>query len=54
MFLTLYTLVYTSCNLRPSSVANLITSRGVHLSLVELTFLLDWFRCPFGVSVVLG
>ena len=54
LFLASYTLVYMSCNLRPRSVAALGTSRGVRLGLAELTFFLDWFRCPFGVSLVSG
>ena len=54
VFLTLYTLVYTPCNLRPRSVALLGTSRGVHLDLADLKSFLDWFRCPFEISMVSG
>ena len=52
VFLTSYNLVYTPCTLCPYSVAVLGTSRGVRLGLVDLNFFLDWFKCPFGVSLV--
>ena len=54
LFLNFFTLVYTSRALCPCSVVILDTSRGVRLGLVELTFFLDCFRCPFGVSLVSG
>ena len=54
VFLTSYMLMYTSCTLHLYSVPVLVTSRGVSLVLVDLKFFLDWFRCPFGVSVVSG
>ena len=54
VFLTSYMLVYTSCTLRPRSVDVLGTSRGESFGLVYLTFFLDWFICPFGVSLVSG
>ena len=54
VFLTLYMLVYMSCTLLPHSVYVLGTSRRVRLGLVDLTFFLDWFICPFGVLLVSG
>ena len=49
VFLASYMLVYTSHALCPCSATVLDTLRGLRLGLVDLTFFLDWFRCPFGV-----
>ena len=54
LFLNSYTLMYTSRALCPFSVAVLGALRGVRLGLVDLTFFLGWFRCPFGVLLVSG
>ena len=54
LFLTSYTLVYMSRAFFPWSVAVLGTSRVMRLGLVDLNFFLDWFRWPFGVTLVSG
>ena len=54
MVLTFYMLVYMSRTLCPCSFSVLCTLRGVRLGLVDLPFFLDWFRFPFGITLVSG
>ena len=54
MLQTLYTLVWTSHTFLTRSVDVSIFFKGVVLGLADHTFLLVWFKYPFGVLVVSG
>ncbi len=49
---TMYVWVYTLRTFLPWRWEVLHVSSGVALTLVDCTFFLDWFRCPFGVLIV--
>jgi hypothetical protein len=51
---TMYVWVYTLRNFLPWRWEVSHVSSGVALTLVDCTFFLVWFRCPFVVSIVLG
>ncbi len=48
----MYVWVYTSCTFLPWRWEVLHVSSGVALTLVDRTFFLVWFRCPFAVLIV--